>query len=135
MSYLLDTIAISDWRKKIVNAGLVEWFSQRQPEELYLSVVTIGEIERGIRSIEKRDPKFARQLTIWLEQTVVLYKNRILDVGVDDARLWGQLSAELGNYGADLLIAATAMVRNLTVVTRNTGHFEPTGVQTVNPWS
>ncbi|MFO8237047.1 MAG: PIN domain-containing protein [Prochlorococcaceae cyanobacterium] len=71
----------------------------------------------------------------WLDQLLRLYDDRLLPVDVGVARRWGQLSAELGHDGADLLIAATALERGLTVVTRNLRHFTATGVETLDPWS
>ena len=101
--------------------------------DLHISVVTVGEIERGITRQGRGNPPFARELALWLDRVLSLYGDRVLTVDTATARRWGQLSATLGHDGADLLIAATAIEHGLTVVTRNVRHFEPTGVSVLNP--
>jgi predicted nucleic acid-binding protein len=114
---------------------VVTWISRQRPEDCFLSVVSIGEIERGIARKRTSDASFAQQLAGWLDQLRRLYGDRLLPVDVGVARRWGRLSAEIGHDGADLLIAATALERGLTVVTRNLRRFAPTGAQTFNPWT
>jgi hypothetical protein len=133
--FLLDTVIISELRKRQADVGVVRWVSQQEEDQLHLSVVTLGEIERGIAKRRKGDPEFADALEAWLESLMRLYADRILPVSSGVARRWGRLSAQLGHEGADLLIAATALTHGLTVVTRNTSHFEPTGVRLVNPFA
>jgi predicted nucleic acid-binding protein len=132
--YLLDTVVLSELRKKQRDAGVVGWISGQRPADLFLSVVTIGEIERGIALQTARDPVFAAALATWLDKVLALYADRILPFDLRSARRWGRLSAATGNSAADLLIAATALEHGLIVVTRNVVHFEPTGVTTVNPF-
>lgn len=133
--FLLDTVIVSELRKKKPNAGVVRWVSKRQDDQLFLSVVTLGEIERGIEKRRKADAEFADTLATWLENLIRLYADRILPVTPGVARRWGCLSAQLGHEGADLLLAATALTHGLTVVTRNVSDFEPTGVKLINPFS
>lgn len=133
--FLLDTVIVSELRKAKPNAGVMRWISRQQDDRLHLSVVTLGEIERGIEKRRKADPVFADTLAVWLENTTRLYADRILPVTPSIARRWGRLSVQLGHDGADLLIAATALTHGLSVVTRNTSHFDPTGVDVVNPFS
>lgn len=133
--FLLDTVVISELRKRQADAGVVRWVSRQEGDQLYLSVVTLGEIERGIARRRKGDPKFADELEMWLEGLTRLYSERILPVTPGIARRWGRLSAQLGHEGADILIAATALTHGLTVVTRNTSHFAPTGVRLLNPFA
>lgn len=133
--YLLDTVVLSELRKRDRNAGVVAWLRDRRPEELFLSAVTIGEIERGIVRQREKDPGFAEALSAWLDRTIDLYADRILPVDVRVAAHWGRLSGRIGNDGADLLIAATALVHALTVVTRNVRHFEPTGAVVIDPFA
>jgi len=133
--FLLDTVIISELRKKRPDAGVVRWISGQQDDQLFLSVVTLGEIERGIEKQRVIAPAFAAELAAWIENLSTLYADRILAVTPAIARAWGRLSARLGNDGADLLIAATAQVHGLVVITRNTSDFDPTGVKVLNPYS
>ncbi len=133
--FLLDTVVLSETRKRNRDPGVVEWLSQQRDADLYLSVVTVGAIERGIRQQESRNPEFASILSEWLDRVLTLYGDRILPMDTTTARRWGALSAELGNDGADLLIAATALTHGLTVVTRNERHFRPAGVDLCNPFT
>lgn len=133
--FLLDTVIVSELRKKRPNVGVVRWVSKQQDDQLHLSVVTLGEIELGIEKRRNADAEFANALAAWLENLIQLYADRILPVTPSVARRWGCLSAQLGHEGADLLIAATALTYGLTVVTRNASDFEPTGVNLINPFS
>ncbi|MCP9941945.1 type II toxin-antitoxin system VapC family toxin [Cyanobium sp. ATX 6E8] len=132
--FLIDTMVLSELRRRQRDAGVVAWVREQRQEDCFLSVVSIGEIERGIARKRVNDPAFAAQLAGWLDQLLRLYGDRLLPVDVGVARRWGQLSASVGHDGADLLIAATALEHGLTVVTRNLRHFQSTGVATVNPW-
>lgn len=132
--YLLDTVVLSELRRKERNQGVVEWVAGQRSVDLFLSVVTIGEIERGIVRQQTRNAAFAAALCEWLDAILGLYSDRILDIDSAVARRWGRLSAQIGNDGADLLIAATALEHGLTVVTRNIRHFEPTGVSVIDPF-
>jgi predicted nucleic acid-binding protein len=135
VSYLLDTVVISELRKRDRDPGVVDWIASQRSSALFLSVLTVGEIEKGIYRQRHLNPVFADTLTEWLELTMQRYKDRILLVSVPIARHWGRLSGQLGHSGADLLIAATAMEHGLAIVTRNVRHFESTGVEVVNPFS
>jgi predicted nucleic acid-binding protein len=136
--FLIDTMVLSELRRRQRDPGVVAWIRSQRQEDCFLSVVSIGEIERGIARRRSADPAFAQQLATWLDQLLRLHEKRLLPVDLATARRWGQLSTDLGHDGhdgADLLIAATALEHGLTVVTRNLRHFRPTGVATVNPWS
>jgi len=132
--FLLDTVIVSDLRKKKPDAGVLRSVSKQQDDQMYLSVLTFGEIERGIEKRRKFDPVFANELSAWLERLIRLYADRILPITPGIARRWGRLSAQLGHEGADLMIAATALSHELTVVTRNAGHFQPAGVKVIDPF-
>ncbi|MEA5444022.1 type II toxin-antitoxin system VapC family toxin [Cyanobium gracile] len=133
--FLIDTMVLSELRRRQRDPGVVAWIGEQRHEDCFLSVVSIGEIERGLARQRVVDAAFARQLARWLDQLLRSYGDRLLPVDVAIARRWGRLSAELGHDGSDLLIAATALEHGLTVVTRNLRHFTPTGVPTLNPWS
>jgi len=132
--YLLDTDVISELRRRRRNRNVVAWISNVSAADLFLSVVTIGEIELGIARQRVRNPSFAKDLSDWLEVTLRAYEERILPLTVGIARRWGRLAAQLGNKQLDLAIAATALEHGLTVVTRNVSDFEPTGVTVLDPF-
>ena len=133
MIFLLDTDVLSALRRRERNPDTVRWVEAQRTSDMYISVVTVGEIERGITQQQQRNPTFARELALWLDRVLAWSSDRILSVDTATARRWGQLSATLGHDGADLLIAATALEHGLTVVTRNIRHFEPTGAPVFNP--
>ena len=132
--YLLDTVVISELRKRQPAPTVVQWLSQRSESELFLSVLTIGEVQRGIAAKRQDDPVFADVLSVWLDALLRNFGDRILPVSTEVARLWGDLSWRAKHNGADVLIAATASTRGLVVVTRNVRHFEPLGVNVFNPF-
>jgi toxin FitB len=133
--YLIDTVVLSELRKPQRDARLESWVERQRTIDLFVSVITIGEIERGIARQRERDPDFAAALAAWLDRVLVLYGERILPFDLQVARRWGQLSAAIGHDGADLMISATALEHGLTVVTRNVSDFEPTGVPILNPFN
>ena len=132
--FLIDTDVLSALRKRERDPNVMEWVAAQRTADLYLSVVSVGEVERGIARQQRRDPAFARALAAWLDSVLALYGDHILPVDVASARRWGRLSDALGHESADLLIAATALERGLTVVTRNVRHFEPAGVPVIDPF-
>ncbi len=133
--WLLDTVVLSELRKRTPNQAVVSWLTQQQDTSLFLSVVSLGEIERGIEKQRLANAPFAAEPSHWLETLQTWCAERILPVTPPIARRWGALSAQLGNDGVDLLIAATAIGHGLGVVTRNTRHFAPTGVRLLNPFA
>ena len=132
--YLLDTNVISALRRPGRHPGPRLWLEAQRASDVYVSVVTIGEMERGIARQAPVNPDFARDLALWAERMLAWFADRVLPVDAATARRWGRLSASLGNHDADLLIAATALERGLTVVTRNVKHFEPTGAPVLDPF-
>lgn len=131
---ILDTNVISALRRPERAPELVAWLARQNDADLYLSVVTLGEIERGIARHDLLDPGFARDLLDWMTRTMQLFADRLLPVDAQSARIWGQLSAQLGHAGADLLIAATALRHDAVAVTRNVSDFLPTGCRVENPF-
>ncbi|MBC7216281.1 MAG: type II toxin-antitoxin system VapC family toxin [Burkholderiaceae bacterium] len=132
--YILDTNVISAVRRPDRAPQVAAWLRGKAEQELFLSIITLGEIERGIRQKETRDPMFASDLRTWLDRTVLLFSDRLLAFEAEDARIWGRLSAEIGHNGADLMIAASALRHGATVVTGNISDFAPTGAALENPF-
>lgn len=132
--YILDTNVISAVRRPDRAPKVAAWLRGKAEQDLFLSVITLGEIERGIRQQETRDPGFAHDLRAWLDRTVLLFSDRLLPFEAEDARIWGRLSAEIGHDGADLMIAASALRHGATVVTGNVSDFAPTGAALENPF-
>lgn len=105
--YILDTNIISAVRRPDRAPKMETWLRGKREQDLFLSVITLGEIERSIRQQETRDPGFAHDLRTWLDRTVSLFSDRRLSFEAEDAHIWGHLSAKVGHTGADLMIAAT----------------------------
>ena len=136
--YLLDTCVISETRAKKPDPTVIEWLSRQPPETLYLSVLSIGEIKNGICMLG--DTKKARALSEWLNELQATFSPRILSVNATVAECWGEIlaaNAKSGNTrpAIDALIAATAKVDNLILVTRNIRDMEGMGVKLLNPFS
>ncbi len=129
--YLIDTDVLSALRK---GERATDWLAAQRTQDLYLSVVSIGEVERGIARQQRLNPGFAHALSAWLDGVLALYGDRVLPVDLASARRWGRLSDALGHNNPDLLIAATALEHGLTVATRNVRHFAPTGVAVIDPF-
>jgi predicted nucleic acid-binding protein len=128
-------MVLSALRQRRRDPGLVAWLGAVPEIDLFLSVVTIGEVEKGTAAVTPRDPAFAQRLAGWLDQVLRSFADRILPVDVATARRWGRLAAAHGHAGADLLIAATVLEHGLGVVTRNLRHFVGTGVALVDPFT
>ena len=135
MSFLLDTNVVSETRRKRPDPGVLSWFQHADSSQLYISVLTLGEIAKGVAKYAKRDAAQAAALGSWLESIRRNYADRIVGIDADIAEMWGRLAAERSLAVIDALIAATALVPGLTLVTRNTGDIEGTGVPVLNPWS
>ncbi len=137
--YLLDTNVISEMRKgERANAGVKVFFQHAMANhtKLFLSVVTIGELRRGIELIRYRnDHTQARQLEQWLETILTQYHDNIIPIDTDITQLWGRLRVPHYEHELDKLIAATALLYDLTVVTRNVDDFAGTGTHLLNPFT
>ena len=138
MNYLLDTNVISKLISKQPNKKVVEWLDRLDPNTIYLSVITIGEIRKGIEKL----PSSKRRETVkeWLETDLLLrFHGRVLEITTEVMLIWGKLTARLESEGRpvtamDSLIAATALQTNYCLVTRNEHDFQHTGVTMINPW-
>lgn len=138
MSFLIDTCAISEFAGVAPHPKVSAWFKSQVPSSLFLSVLTFGEIERGLVLL---DPgRRQRALAAWLGELRTLYQERILPVDETVAAIWGRLTAESRKRGrilktVDGLIAATAHSRGFAVVTRNVANFAESGIVLINPWA
>jgi predicted nucleic acid-binding protein len=133
--FLLDTNVVSALRRPDRHPGAAAWLRAQRPETLFLSALTIGELARGVTLETRRNPAFGGDLALWLSATLELFADRLIAFTPEAARIWGRLSAEIGHAGVDLQIAATALERGLTVVTRNVSDFAPTGVPLLDPFA
>ena len=133
MSLLLDTNAVSEIRRGR-DPHVRAWASHVDDVDLHLSVLTLGEIRKGIEGLRERDPQQADVFASWLAELRRRFAERILPVDGEVAEAWGRLNAVRSRNTVDSLIAATALIHDLTVVTRNTGDFEGCDVRVLNPW-
>jgi len=139
VNYLIDTNALSELTKIKGDTKVIQWFNETPNYELFLSVLTIAEIRKGIEKLKDSSKKDV--LTTWLQTELdERFKNRILSFGISEAMIWGKLTARMENTGINLpiidsMIAAIALSKNAILVTRNTKDFEATGVKLLNPWN
>lgn len=135
MTYLVDTNVISELRKgDRADAGVRTWFDGVADEEIFLSVLTVGEMRQGVERIRRRDPAAALALDSWLARVVEAHRDRLLPVDRLVAEEWGRMRAPEPLPVVDGLLAATAKVAGLTVATRNVADFQRTGVDFVDPF-
>ncbi|WP_127079905.1 type II toxin-antitoxin system VapC family toxin [Rhodomicrobium lacus] len=134
--FLLDTNVLLELRRpERANVGLAAWAASASPEELFISAITLFEIELGVAQAERKDATKGAILRAWIvAQVVPGFQNRIVPVDVDVARRCAGLHVPDPRPQRDSLIAATALVHRLIVVTRNVRDFEPMGVPLLNPW-
>jgi toxin FitB len=138
MKYLLDTCVISELVTKHPSARVVEWVDSLDPDDIYLSVLTIGEIIKGIEKLPKSRRK--TELHTWLKEDLLArFQGKIIPVDTDVIVEWGILTAHVESAGKpmpaiDALIAATAKVNQLTLVTRNVSDFDAADMKVLNPW-
>lgn len=135
MAYLLDTCVLSELRRPHCNPGVAGWMTTVQPDEAFLSVLTLGEIRRGIEQRRAKDAKAAGALERWLLGLEAHYAERILPITAAISDHWGRLCPHQPFPVSDGLIAATALEHKLTVVTRNTADLQRSGVNLVNPFA
>lgn len=138
MSYLIDTNVLSELRRKQPDAHVVAWLKQRPRQSLYLSVLTLGEIRKGIERLDNVQGSSRRALLVdWLEQELPIYfLGRMLPIDAQVADRWGRLQNDAGRPlpAIDGLLAATALQHNLTLVTRNVKDFTGLNLDVINPW-
>ena len=138
MKYLLDTCVVSELVAKQPNPRVLEWIDSIDPDGVYLSVITIGEITKGIEKLPNSKRK--QELGDWMEnELLVRFQDNIIELNVNILVYWGRMIARLETKGRilpaiDSLIAASALEKELTLVTRNEADFQGTDVEIVNPW-
>jgi hypothetical protein len=136
VTYLLDTNVLSETRKRQPSAGVADWIAATPPDRLHVSVLTLGELERGIARVRGRgDRHQASALERWLRDVETGFEDRILPVNLPVAAAWGRQQHAQSLPVIDALIAATARVHGMTVVTRNAKDFELAGVRVLNPFA
>ena len=139
MSFLIDTCCISELVKKKPNPNVLKWFTDQDEFSMYISVITFGELRKGIEKLP--DSKKKKELNQWVKEDLnSRFKNRILSINMGEVNRWGKILATAEKKGKplpaiDSLIVATAQVHNLSVVTRNTQDMEGSGVEIINPWT
>jgi hypothetical protein len=133
-AYLLDTNVLSETRKKKADAGVMAFVEAADSASLYLSVLTIGELRKGVAAKKRTDPAAAKSLAAWVEGLEFGFADRILGIDAATARMWGDWSGERPRPVVDTLLAATAVQHGLTLVTRNTRDVEGIKVRVHNPW-
>ena len=136
MTFLLDTNVLSEWRKTARDPGVEDWFSRVHMDDLYLSVITVGEIQRGVAKLQRRnDHRQALAYASWLTDVKREFANRLVPVDADVAEEWGLADGGHLLPVPDALIGATARVHGWTLVTRNAKDFEHAGVRLLNPFT
>jgi toxin FitB len=139
VNYLLDTCILAELRKPQPNENVIDWINAVDEVRLCISVITLGEIQKGIAKLDDSPKK--RALQIWLEQDLrSRFDNRIFDIDIDAALGWGILHGQAEQHGqplpvVDCLLAATAIRHNLIIVTRNAKDFVRFPIQMLNPWT
>lgn len=134
MSYLLDTNVVSEARRRGGDPRVSTWLASMSSDDLYLSVLVVGEIRRRVERLRQRDPAQAGVFEIWLDELQRHFAERVLPIDLETAEEWGRISAGDPVPVEDGLMAATAKVRDMVFVTRNTADVARTGVRLLDPW-
>ena len=134
MTCLVDTNVVSELRKRRPDPAVASWRESIGADDLYLSVLVLGEIRQGVERLRRRDRAQAAGLERWLGTLKQEFQDRILPVTTEVAEAWGRLAVPDPLPVVDGILAATALVHGLTLVTRQTGRLERTGIPLLNPW-
>ena len=134
LQYLLDTDILSETRKKQANERVISFLSAAEPSALFISVLSLGELRKGVALKIRSDADGAKRLGAWVDGLEFSFGERILGVDAAIAREWGELSAQRSRPAVDTLLAATALVHKLTLVTRNISDVHDLGVNLLDPW-
>ncbi len=134
VQYLLDTNILSETRKKQADPRVISFLSNAEPSALYISVLTLGELRKGVALKKRSDPEAAKKIASWVDGLEYSFADRILGIDAHAAKLWGELSAERPRPVIDTLLAASAVVHDLTLVTRNAKDMEGIELKLLDPW-
>jgi predicted nucleic acid-binding protein len=136
LEYLLDTNLLSETRKRKADAGVISFLEAAEASSLYISVLTLGELRKGVaaKKLKDPDPDAVKRLAAWVEGLEFSFADRILPIDAATARLWGDWSGERPRPVVDTLLAATAVLHELTLVTRNLRDVRGIPVKLHNPW-
>jgi hypothetical protein len=132
--YLLDTNVVSETRRTRADDGVMAFLGAADADALFLSVLTLGELRKGVAAKRRADPAAADRLGAWVDGIETTFADRVLPIDATAARLWGEIAAGRTLPVIDTLIAATALARGFTLVTRNTRDVAATGVALLDPW-
>ena len=133
--YLLDTDVLSETRKRRADEKLIAFVAETDPSAMFLSVLTLGELRKAVALKQHTDPPAAKSIAAWVDGLEFSFADRILGIDAATARVWGELSAQRPRPVIDTLLAATAAVHGLTLVTRNTGDVRDIDVTLLNPFA
>ncbi len=134
LQYLLDTNILSETRKKQADERVMSFLSAAEPSALFISVLSLGELRKGVALKIRSDADGAKRIGAWVDGLEFSFGERILGVDTAIARQWGELSAQRSRPVIDTLLAATALVHKLTLVTRNISDVHDLGVKLLDPW-
>jgi toxin FitB len=134
LEYLLDTNVLSETRRKQPDELVMSFISAAEPTSLYFSVLTLGELRKGVALKKRTDSEAADRLASWVDGLESSFADRIVGIDAATATLWGELSAQRPRPVIDTLLAATALSHGLTFVTRNTDDIKDVNLKVVNPW-
>lgn len=135
IEYLLDTNVLSETRRRRADERVMAFLSEAEPSALYISVLTLGELRKGVALKRRTDPSAAKKLSGWVDGLEFSFADRILGIDAATARHWGDWSAERPRPVIDTLLAATAVQRDLTLVTRNVTDVQDLPVKVLDPWN
>ena len=134
MSYLLDTNIISELRKNQPSKEVIDWISDINSDELFISCLTIGEIKTGIIKLSSKDKVTSKALDKWLNEILQNYRENILNIDMETSLIWSELMSIDNNNAIDGLIAAQAINHRMTLVTRNMKHYNIYNIKLLNPF-
>jgi hypothetical protein len=134
LQYLLDTNVLSETRKKQPDERVISFLSSAEPSALYISVLTLGELRKGVALKKHSDPDTARKLAAWMDGLEYSFADRVLGIDAATARLWGEWSGQRPRPVIDTLLAATAVAHELVFVTRNTSDVSDLKLKLIDPW-